>query len=139
MAGPAATVAAGHHRRRHRPSDPRSGGPRLHRGGPEAEVRFRSRIQLHELRFREETDSDGDATIGGTDGVCWDNAMAESFFSALENEWLHRVSFATRADARRAVVKYIETFCNRIRLHSGLGYKAPLQVHAEFLNQQMAA
>lgn len=75
----------------------------------------------------------------GRTGVCWDNAMAESFFSALKNEWLHRVSFATRADARRAVVKYIETFYNRTRLHSGLGYKAPLQVYTEFLNQQMAA
>lgn len=75
----------------------------------------------------------------GRTGVCWDNAMAESFFGALKNEWLHRVSFSTRADARRAVVKYIETFYNRKRLHSGLGYRTPLQAHTEFLNQQMAA
>ncbi len=37
----------------------------------------------------------------GRTGVCWDNAMAESFFSALKNEWLHRFVFTTRAKARR--------------------------------------
>ncbi|MBF6302668.1 IS3 family transposase [Nocardia amamiensis] len=75
----------------------------------------------------------------GRTGVCWDNCMAESFFSTLKNEWLHRVEFTTRDQARRAVVEYIETFYNRKRLHSGLGYKAPLQVHADYLNRQAAA
>jgi putative transposase len=75
----------------------------------------------------------------GRTGVCWDNCMAESFFGALKNEWLHRMTFLTRDQARRAVVEYIETFYNRKRLHSGLGYKAPLQVHADYLNRQIAA
>ncbi|NEA24560.1 transposase [Actinomadura bangladeshensis] len=39
----------------------------------------------------------------GRTGVCWDNAMAESFFGALKNEWLNRMVFVTRAKARRAV------------------------------------
>lgn len=75
----------------------------------------------------------------GRTGVCWDNAMAESFFGALKNEWLNRMTFPTRADARQAVVKYIEGFYNRKRLHSGLGYKVPLEVHNEYLNRQLAA
>lgn len=75
----------------------------------------------------------------GRTGVCWDNAMAESFFGVLKNEWLHRMNFATRAQARREVVKYIEGFYNRQRLHSGLGYKTPLEVHNEYLNGQLAA
>lgn len=75
----------------------------------------------------------------GRTGVCWDNSMAESFFGTLKNEWLHRMTFLTRDQARRAVVEYIETFYNRKRLHSGLGYKAPLQVHADYLNRQAAA
>ena len=75
----------------------------------------------------------------GRTGVCWDNCMAESFFGTLKNEWLHRVTFTTRNQARRAVVEYIETFYNRKRLHSGLGYKAPLQVHTDYLNRQAAA
>jgi transposase InsO family protein len=75
----------------------------------------------------------------GRTGVCWDNAMAESFFGALKNEWLNRMIFATRAEARQEVVKYIEGFYNQQRLHSGLGYKTPLEVHNEYLSGQLAA
>lgn len=75
----------------------------------------------------------------GRTGVCWDNAMAESFFSALKNEWINRMTFATRAEARQAIVQYIEGFYNRRRLHSGLDYKVPLEVHNEYLNRQLAA
>jgi putative transposase len=75
----------------------------------------------------------------GRTGVCWDNAMAESFFGALKNEWLNRMIFATQTQARRQVVTYIETFYNRQRLHSGLDYKTPLEVHNEYLNGQLAA
>lgn len=70
--------------------------------------------------------------------VCWDNAMAESFPSALKNEWLNRMTFATRAEARRAVVKYIDGFYNRKRLHSGLDYRVTLEVHNEYVNRQLA-
>ncbi|GIH97981.1 transposase [Planobispora siamensis] len=75
----------------------------------------------------------------GRTGVCWDNAMAESFFSAIKNEWLHRFVFATRAKARRQVIRYIEGFYNRRRLHSALGYRPPLEVLNEALSQQAAA
>jgi putative transposase len=75
----------------------------------------------------------------GRTGVCWDNAMAESFFGALKNEWINRMTFPTRAQARQEVVKYIEGFYNRQRLHSGLGYKTPLEVYNEYLNGQLAA
>jgi putative transposase len=75
----------------------------------------------------------------GRTGICWDNAMAESFFGALKNEWLNRMTFTTRTQARQEVVKYVEGFYNRRRLHSGLGYKTPLEVHNEYLNRQLAA
>ncbi|WP_460465991.1 transposase, partial [Amycolatopsis acidiphila] len=75
----------------------------------------------------------------GRTGICWDNAMAESFFGALKNEWVSRTVFTTRAEARQEVVKYIEGLYNRQRLHSGLGYQTPLEVHNEYLNQQLAA
>uniref|UniRef100_UPI00047BA60D integrase core domain-containing protein n=3 Tax=Actinomadura rifamycini TaxID=31962 RepID=UPI00047BA60D len=75
----------------------------------------------------------------GRTGVCWDNAMAESFFGALKNEWLNRMVFATRAKARRAVVQYIEGFYNRRRLHSANGYRTPMEVHNEYLDRQQAA
>jgi putative transposase len=63
----------------------------------------------------------------GRTGVCWDNAVAESFFAALKNEMYYRQSFTTRARARFAVAEYIEVFYNRKRLHSTLGYRTPLE------------
>jgi transposase InsO family protein len=63
----------------------------------------------------------------GRTGVCWDNAVAESFFAALKNEMYYRQSFATRARARFAVAEYIEVFYNRKRLHSTLGYRTPFE------------
>jgi putative transposase len=64
----------------------------------------------------------------GKVGQCWDNALAESFFGALKNELVYRTVFATTEKARRAIAEYIEVFYNRIRLHSGLGYKTPAEV-----------
>ncbi|MEU5307013.1 IS3 family transposase [Streptomyces noursei] len=57
------------------------------------------------------------ASIGRT-GACRDNAMAESFFGALKNVLVHRTTFPTRAHAHRAIVRYIEMFYKRKRLHS---------------------
>ena len=59
-------------------------------------------------------------------GSCFDNAVAESFFSTLKCEWLHRQRFATRQVARTAIFYFIEVFYNRRRLHSTLNYVSPL-------------
>lgn len=68
----------------------------------------------------------------GRTGVCWDNAVAESFFSMLKNEMYHRQKFATRGRARFAVMEYIEVFYNRGRLHSALGYRTPADVRRAY-------
>ncbi len=65
----------------------------------------------------------------GRTGICWDNAMAESFFATLKNELVHRTAFPTVAHAKKAVAAYIEIFYNRQRLHSGLDYRTPHEVH----------
>lgn len=75
----------------------------------------------------------------GRTGVCFDNAMAESFFGKLKTELVHHRKFATRAEARRAVVKYIEGFYNARRLHSALGYRAPLEVLDEWFENRLSA
>lgn len=75
----------------------------------------------------------------GRTGICYDNAMAESFFAALKNERVHRTQYPTRAHARRDVARYIEFRYNLRRRHSGLGYRTPQQVHNEYLNRQLAA
>jgi transposase InsO family protein len=58
-------------------------------------------------------------------GDCYDNAVAESFFSTLEFELLKRNDWHTKEDARRAIFRYIETWYNRKRRHSTLGYLSP--------------
>lgn len=68
-------------------------------------------------------------------GNCWDNAVAESFFSTLKTELIHDRRWASRTDLRSAVFDYIEIFYNRQRLHSTLGYMSP----AQFETQHAAA
>ena len=75
----------------------------------------------------------------GRTGICYDNAMAESFFAALKNERVHRTQYPTREHARRDIVRYIEFWYNSRRRHSGLQYRTPQQVHEEYLERQSAA
>ena len=69
---------------------------------------------------------------------CWDNAVAESFFSSLKLELIDRRGWATRAQVRRAVVDYIEVFFNRRRLHSSLNYLTPAEYEARIHHQKAA-
>lgn len=59
-------------------------------------------------------------------GNCWDNAVAESFFSNLKKERIKRHIYATRQDAKSDVFDYIEGFYNRVRRHSHLDQLSPL-------------
>jgi putative transposase len=59
-------------------------------------------------------------------GNCYDNAVAESFFSSLKNEMVNHCSFKTREEARTAVFEYIEVFYNRQRRHQSLDYLSPV-------------
>ena len=75
----------------------------------------------------------------GRTGICYDNAMAESFFAALKNERVHRTQYPTREHARRDIMRYIELWYNSRRRHSRLNYRTPLQVRNEYENRQLAA
>jgi putative transposase len=75
----------------------------------------------------------------GRTGVCFDNALAESFNAAVKVERVNRTVYPTREHARKDVTRYIEFRYNTQRLHSGLGYKTPQEVYNEYLNQQQAA
>jgi putative transposase len=57
---------------------------------------------------------------------CYDNATMESFWSTLKLELIYRRCFNTRAHARTQIFDYIETFYNRQRAHSALGYLSPV-------------
>jgi transposase InsO family protein len=61
------------------------------------------------------------------------NAVAESFFATLEGELIARTRWRTRAEARRDVFAFIETWYNGGRRHSTLGYRSPATYEKEVL------
>jgi putative transposase len=58
-------------------------------------------------------------------GNCWDNVVADSFFSSLKKERIRRRVYKTRELARADILDYIEVFYNRTRRHSHLGGVSP--------------
>ena len=62
----------------------------------------------------------------GRTGVCWDNAVAESFWESLKRECLQGRVFATRAEARRAIFRWVNWY-NSKRLHSSLQHVPPIE------------
>jgi len=75
----------------------------------------------------------------GATGVCWDNSPSEAFFATLKRELIHRVSWATRAVTRRAVVRWIEGWYNPRRLHSSLRYQSPIEKEDSYYRSRRAA
>ena len=63
-------------------------------------------------------------------GNCWDNAVAESFFSSLKKERVKKHIYKTRELALTDVADYIDTFYNHKRRHSHLGGVSPEQFEA---------
>jgi len=58
-------------------------------------------------------------------GNCWDNAVAESFFSSLKKERIKKRIYKDRDTATKDIANYIDSFYNRIRRHSHLGGVSP--------------
>ena len=58
-------------------------------------------------------------------GNCWDNAVAESFFSSLKKERIKKRIYKTREIAKAEIDEYIVTFYNRTRRHSHLSGASP--------------
>jgi putative transposase len=63
-------------------------------------------------------------------GNCWDNAVAESFFSSLKKERIRKQIYRNRELALNDVADYIDAFYNRTRRHSHLGGVSPEQFEA---------
>jgi hypothetical protein len=68
-------------------------------------------------------------------GNCWDNAVAESFFSSLKNEQIKKRIYKTRAEAKSEIFDYIDCFYNRVRRHKHLDQLSP----HEFERQRQTA
>jgi putative transposase len=65
----------------------------------------------------------------------WDNAPTESFLKTLKVERIYQTRYETRAQARLDIVDWIEGFYNRQRLHSSIGFLAPV----DYETRRMAA
>ena len=74
----------------------------------------------------------------GRTGICFDNAMAESFWSTLKNEFYSRKTWRTRREAIRGVARWIEVFYNRQRIHSAIGMLTPVEFENKQLTTQTA-
>jgi transposase InsO family protein len=57
---------------------------------------------------------------------CWDNAAMESFFLTLTVERIYQVRYETWAQARLDIVDWLKGFYNRVRMHTAIGYLAPV-------------
>ena len=69
-------------------------------------------------------------------GDCWDNSVAESFFSSIKTELIEDARYDTHAQAIDSIGEYIEGFYNPVRRHSYLGYTSPIEFE---LKKQLAA
>jgi transposase InsO family protein len=86
------------------------------RGSPYASARYREALTAHRM-----------VASMSRKGDCWDNAVAESFFSTLKGELTEREDYATRAAARRSIGEYIDGFYNPERRHSFNDYVNPIE------------
>lgn len=83
--------------------------------------------QYTRVAFGKRGDEAGIRLSMGSVGDCDDNALCESFFATLECELLDRVTFRTRAEARRGIFEFIEGWYHTHRRHSSLDYLSPME------------
>jgi transposase InsO family protein len=98
------------------------------RGSQYASTEYRRALEEHEM-----------VCSMSRRGDCWDNAVAESFWSTLKAELVDGTDFPTRAAARQAVFEFIEVFYNRSRIHSHLGYRTPAEHESLYMSARAAA
>ena len=67
----------------------------------------------------------------GRTGICYDNAVAESFWESLKRECLQGRVFATRAEARRAIFRWINWY-NTARIHTSLNGTPPIEWEQQY-------
>jgi transposase InsO family protein len=73
----------------------------------------------------------------GRTGICYDNAVAESFFASYKKELIHTRPWPDLKSLKKATFDWIETYYNRQRRHSTLGYLTPQEYELGYrdLNQ----
>jgi len=72
-------------------------------------------------------------------GNCWDNAVAESFFKTIKVEWIYSKNYVNQEQAQLSIFEWIESWYNRRRRHSALGYKTMEEFEKININFKNAA
>lgn len=93
-------------------------------------------VQYASQEFRDLLDGKGAIPSMSRKGNCYDNAFVETFFKSLKSELIYRNDYDCEKALRSAIFEYIETWYNRKRLHSSLGYLSPVEY--EKINQTAA-
>lgn len=82
-----------------------------------------SQYTSHE--FRDLALANGIIPSVGHTGICFDNAMAESFNATIKKELIHQHTWPTVDRVKHAVFEYIEVYYNRQRPHTRIGGLSP--------------
>jgi len=76
----------------------------------------------------------------GRTGICYDNAVSESFFATYKKELTHTRPWPTIADLTDHTCDWVESCYNTIRRHSTLDYLTPREYELGYRNlSQLAA
>jgi transposase InsO family protein len=95
--------------------------------------------QYASAEFRQLCNAYGVEQSMGRTGVCWDNALAESFFATYKLELIEQQSWPTRARARSATLHWLEAVYNRQRRHSAIDILSPVDYEERYWNRRAAA
>jgi transposase InsO family protein len=82
-------------------------------------------VQYTSWAYRQKLKEEGIMYSLSRKGNCWDNAPAESFFHTLKTELVMFEDYNTINEAKMSLFSYIESFYNRKRRHSTIGYMTP--------------
>lgn len=104
-----------------------------HKPGPGLIVHSDRGSQYASAAFRGKLDAHKALPSMGRKGNCYDNAAMESFWATLKSELRITRPFKTKEEARLVIFDYIETFYNRRRLHSAIGYRAPIDFETQLM------
>jgi len=91
-------------------------------------------IQYASRDFRECLGRHGCVQSMSRKGNCWDNAVAESFFSSLKKRLIYRRKYETMEELRKDIFQYVEVYYNRFRKHSYNKYLTPEEKEAIFVH-----
>ena len=94
------------------------------RGSQYTSALFAAWAEAHDVRL----------SVGRT-GSCHDNAVAESFFGTLKNEWLHHERLMDAETTKHLAIEFIESYYNRYRPHEAIGDRVPAEVMDEFFGR----